>query len=430
MKAVLKTLLSAWASATLALAQVPGMPRTTATRSALVDPEPEWAQPLGFKVNLPSKVQWTRTDLEVNELPLFQAGRYWVITKTSELHCIDPATGATRWKVALDPGFHTLDFTWPGRVLVSSGSAFLVCLELESGQRHWKADFRSLESFNLSGLESLPMSRPLVTEDRIYLGTYGSVGMWMGGYLYALDKATGKVLWETELKHGVQFRPFLRGGKVVAGGGARIFEVEPTTGKIFRELDVKPGIHGNPVPVGDQLFFVSSSSLVRADLLERNMVVAGGDWSTVRPLHLRGDLIIGVETGYMTSSLRVFSITQWKEVFREKRISHAPLLVKEGVAGIFEGGDAFKLFALPGTILWREKLSGDSEDQPRLAEGSVLLRIEDKDHKAGVILSLNLAEKAVAWRFPLGEGELEGPPAYSPEGILVWKKKAGLIFYK
>ena len=117
-------------------------------------------------------------------------------------------------------------------------------------------------------------SSPAVADDLLYIGTgvcgfFGN-GAYEGGYVYALDTATGEIVWERYFVGRADTVP------VVANG--RVYVVTYYFGQILYALDALTGetiwsyapaeygsFAGNPIVVGDRVIYFTGEQIVAVD---------------------------------------------------------------------------------------------------------------------------------------------------------------------
>ena len=123
----------------------------------------------------------------------------YVPTTRGQLFALDAAQGQVRWRYAI--GDATVRFTAPalsGTDLAVAGTDGVVrVLNAETGDVRWT--YQAKEAVT---------APPLFTQDALYVGT-------MGKKLYALDRATGELLWEEELRGRIKSGMAAREGYLV-----------------------------------------------------------------------------------------------------------------------------------------------------------------------------------------------------------------------
>ena len=154
------------------------------------------------------------------------------------------------WKAEVGIGFSS--FSVAGGRVYSIGWAddqeHVVALDLESGKVLWKHSYAS--EIGDKYFEGGPCSTPTVDGDRVYV-----MGRW--GELFALEAATGKVIWSKDLRKETKVRtpdwgfagsPLVLGNLIVLNMGEAGLAVEKTAGRIaWRSGDQEAG-YSTPLP--------------------------------------------------------------------------------------------------------------------------------------------------------------------------------------
>lgn len=167
----------------------------------------------------------------------------------------NPETGARRWTKQLgDPlaRFHDVDSSvvlGDKLAYVTSADGRLFALDPASGEIVWKASIGSVNNASLSG-------------SYLYVSAEGVV--------YALKADTGEILWEQDLQLPEISSPVLYQNwiAVVATKG-KLYFLNRKTGDITFSLHVRGGSYGDPVVKGDQLYLLSNASRLYAYKFEK-----------------------------------------------------------------------------------------------------------------------------------------------------------------
>ena len=166
--------------------------------------------------------RWVNTDAGGTSSPTYHDGTLYVSTRTAEVHALDAATGETLWRAEIDPHPAAAGFSSPtvagGLVLIgsSSGEEFtardeatfrgsLVAFDAETGEEVWR-HYTVEPPHNGVAMWS---SASVDIEAGV---VYGSTGNNYTGEasdtsdsIFALDLATGELLWNTQLTEGDVF---------------------------------------------------------------------------------------------------------------------------------------------------------------------------------------------------------------------------------
>lgn len=106
------------------------------------------------------------------------------------IYALDKATGAVLWKY--DTGYPVVacPLVKGGKVYVGSSNGRFHSLRLADGKPDWTCE----------GLQGYMESRPAADRERVYIGTWGAM-------FYAIDRWTGKKVWEFDTRRGRYFSP-------------------------------------------------------------------------------------------------------------------------------------------------------------------------------------------------------------------------------
>jgi outer membrane protein assembly factor BamB len=187
-------------------------------------PEPLWSAKVGIG----------------HSSPVVAGGKVYVFHlqgKQDTLTCFDAATGKQAWSNSASTGW-AVSGKYPGsratptidgpRVYTYGGAGDLVAWDLESGKPAWHLNV--LKATRAEPLTWGQASSPLVTGDRIYVqsGNGGPVAV-------AVDKATGKIAWQSERGMGGYasiIRADVEGSpQLIVFGGEALYGMDPQSGK-------------------------------------------------------------------------------------------------------------------------------------------------------------------------------------------------------
>ena len=114
-----------------------------------------------------------------------------------KVHALDAATGSPRWTFFTAAAVRFPPAIWRDRLFVAGDDGFLYCLAAEDGRLLWKLRGGPDDSMLLGNdrMTSRWPARggPVIADDVVYF----AAGIWPseGIFIYALEAATGKVLW-------------------------------------------------------------------------------------------------------------------------------------------------------------------------------------------------------------------------------------------
>jgi outer membrane protein assembly factor BamB len=212
----------------------------------------------------------------------------------------------------------------------------LAAFDAASGEKKWEKSYDRAKFDPPFG--SGPRGTPAVDGDRVY--TFGNTGI-----LACWDAATGDVKWKVEtlkefntrnLFFGISTSPTVVGQNVVVmvgGKGAGIVAFDKATGKVAWTATDDPASYASPLPVGNQLVFLTGSHL-RAVSTDGKPV-----WefpfkdqlneSSTTPVKA-GDLIVGSSVTAGSVALRVKDGGEPQRVWKDDRLTcyfSTPVLV-------------------------------------------------------------------------------------------------------
>jgi outer membrane protein assembly factor BamB len=319
------------------------------------------------------------------------------------IFCFDAVSGKEIWKYSYpsDLGDKYFEGGTTGTPTIDGNKVHwlsrwgnVFCLELANGKVVWARDFKeiSLPDWGFTGA-------PLVSNDWLILN--------MGESGLALDKNSGKILWQsqTEGKAGYSTPlPVSRGGKteVLIGNYEGYVAINPADGKEIWRMKwlTQYGVNAaDPIPYGDRIF-ISSGYGKGAALIKP---VAGGEpevvWKNrvlrtqLNPAVLVGKYLYGVD-GDTTdkASLKCVEIETGKEVWAEANFGSGGVMVADNkLIALAARGE---LMIAPVTpegfkpIARAQVLGGKSWTAPVLANGLVYCR-----NSRGDIVAVDLRKK-------------------------------------
>ncbi len=110
----------------------------------------------------------------------------------------DTETGEQNWQFFCDGPVRFAPIAWQGRVYFASDDGCLYCLDAKEGRLVWKLSLAptNRKLFGNGRLISAWPARggPVLQDGKIYCAA--SIWPFMGVFIYAIDAATGKVVWE------------------------------------------------------------------------------------------------------------------------------------------------------------------------------------------------------------------------------------------
>ncbi len=130
-----------------------------------------------------------------------------------KVYALDAATGSERWTFFTDGPIRFAPAVWQDRVLVTSDDGYLYCLSAADGKLAWKLRGGPRDDMLLGNDRMISRwparGGPVIADDVVYF----AAGIWPseGIYVYAVDAATGNVLWCNDTS-GAIYMPQPHGG--------------------------------------------------------------------------------------------------------------------------------------------------------------------------------------------------------------------------
>lgn len=276
------------------LSRVEKLPEAAIMPDYAPGPDPLWRAPLGAPIYA---------------TPSVSDDVVYVGTTGGLMHAVDLASGRFKWAFAAGRPIH-------GEALVDRGYVYFVCdngwlfkLDRDSGKEVWRYDLgdervpRTLLHF-MSFENDHSGPAPLLADDAVYVGagdggfhavdaatgkrawrfqasgkirktaaldgnrvifgTIGSKDVYAQnlGMLYALDRASGTLLWTRDMHGAVTSSPVIVDGKLIVGTrGSLLSALDPETGKsLWQKYFWGSWVESSPAPAG-ALFYLGSADL-------------------------------------------------------------------------------------------------------------------------------------------------------------------------
>ncbi|MFH1761079.1 MAG: PQQ-binding-like beta-propeller repeat protein [bacterium] len=148
-----------------------------------------------------------REELEILTCPVIAGGRVYVVSNgTNELRAYDAANGALLWSYALGARCDSPPTIYKGRCILGCNDGWIYCLRGSDGELIWR--FRAArENKLLAVFGELESAWPVSGSGTIHGGNIHFIagrhandkrGLWM----YAINPATGDVIWEKPVPSG------------------------------------------------------------------------------------------------------------------------------------------------------------------------------------------------------------------------------------
>lgn len=199
------------------------------------------------------KVLWTfKTAGRVVGSPTVHAGAVYVGSSDGRLHALDARSGQLRWDFRTGGAVDSTPAVADGLVLFGSRDGRFYALDAATGTEKWRFATGGERRFTAPGIhgatpkmERMPdpfdvfLSSPVVGGGKVYFGSGD-------GGVYALDVASGKLLWRHATGDVVHASPALADGRIYIGSWDRVFyALDAETGKVHWTFTTgaDPAIH-------------------------------------------------------------------------------------------------------------------------------------------------------------------------------------------
>jgi outer membrane protein assembly factor BamB len=227
------------------------------------------------------------------------------------LYAFERASGELRWKVRPASGtpegvgFTTDLLQFGDAVLAGAFGDFLASIELANGLPNW--EFQG----GFDGSQRLLPSSPVLAEGVLYFGG-------KDGQLYALDAASGRLRWKTDL--GSQSTTAIVGDSngIYAGTEDRRFrKFQPGSGAAVAAITL-PAIPGyKPLLWNQTLFVLGVQPTTHLFAIDRDLErilwtrVEPSGWDSPRPRIWKGSLILGTSDGRLLALDPATGVERW-----------------------------------------------------------------------------------------------------------------------
>lgn len=187
----------------------------------------------------PAVVRWTfKTEGPIVTSPAVAGGVVYVASLSGHLHAIDQQTGAERWKFKSSRPIASSPAIDDGVVYFVSSAGSLAAIDAATGQPRWVYAIEHERRFEAKGLHGYPpatqtipdawdvfTSSPAVADGRVFFGAGD-------GNVYAVDAASGVLVWKFTTQDVVHASPAVAGGIVYVGSyDGRLYALDAQTGQ-------------------------------------------------------------------------------------------------------------------------------------------------------------------------------------------------------
>ncbi|MCI4345451.1 MAG: PQQ-binding-like beta-propeller repeat protein [Thermoplasmata archaeon] len=261
---------------------------------------------------------------------------------------------------------------------------------------------------------------PTLAGGRLFLGCDN-------GLLYALNAASGVLLWTANLSSAILQGTLDVSGEVVAGTEAgALFAVNDTTGRILWSRTIGAPLAGAPAEEGGILYAAGSGGQLLAATLNGATV-----WTErLRNVSLEvgfsvggSRLFLGETNGNVTALSAANGSTLWNYSTAgaplEGAIQATPATDGSSVDWIDGGGGIYSVYASNGTLRWLSNASQVSAGYPLLSAPVLTPSGFYLIDGSQTLDDLNPATGALRWSYPYGGLTVYSSPAVIANGLVI-----------
>ena len=203
-------------------------------------------------------------------------------------YALDARTGRTQWRFPIRSEGIGAPLVTPDTVYFLTGTNSAYAVDRKTGNQIWVYPRQDSASITVRGA-----SEPTLIGDKLYAG-------FSDGFLVALDKARGTMVWEKQLNSAIRFRdvdakPVLDNGRLyVSSYDGQLFCLDEKTGHTIWTDD-----QGGFTPVtivGNRIYYSTSTRMVQAlDKVSGKVLWSLNFKDTVatQPVYYRGLVLFG-----------------------------------------------------------------------------------------------------------------------------------------
>ncbi|MGM9481560.1 outer membrane protein assembly factor BamB family protein [Roseateles sp. NT4] len=314
------------------------------------------------------RVKWSfPTGQRIVSSPVWHEGALLFGSDDGNLYSVDAASGRQRWMLATHGPVSSTPAVAGGRVYALSFDGRLYAANAATGELLWKFATEGERRFEARGLHgSLPrtqtfadpfdtyLSSPVVAEGRVYFGS-------SDGHVYALDAASGALVWKQRTGDVVHASPAYADGRIYVGGwDGKLYALDARTGaQVWAfQAGVDPLMH-------NQQGFQSSPAVVNGVVFSgcRDGHVYALDAATGRELWNHNTNGSWVNSSPAVSAGQVHVATSDTALYKVLDAATGQLVREHGVQAYVFGsptiaGDVVLVGVLNGVLQARDKAGG------------------------------------------------------------------------
>ncbi len=288
-----------------------------------------------------------------------------------------------RWSRAIGDGARAAPVVGGERLLAASDEGRVVCLDLDTGEEHWRYKLPDRVGAGLTA-----------RADTLYIGDEG------GGF-HALDIATGEARWRFRAEQSITGAALVVDDRVVFGShDHRLYCLAAADGRKLWRVETDSYIHAAPALAEETLYLAGCDGYLRAlslaDGSERAAAYIEGNLAAAPGLGANR-IVLGTMSGRLVALERSRLSLAWDTGKRYDANWYASAALTEDRAVFASRTGLVAALALDdGRELWRA--GGGSDAAPLIAGERVYLAGSD-----GFLRARSLHNGAELWRYELGE---------------------------
>lgn len=303
----------------------------------------------------PPTATWSTTLNGDVSYPIVAGGKVIVMTRTNpaangtsygtSLYALDETNGAVVWGPIAIPGTynragHAYDH---GKVFVVNFDGMLRTFDASTGTAGWSRQLPGQYAFS---------SPPTAVNGVVYVGGAGS-----GGTLYAVDEATGNLLWTAGVANGDQSSPTVSSDGVYVSYPCQVYKFDPFSGApLWHYAGPCSGGGGKTTALAGDRLYVRDPGRTNQIFDAATGAQVGTFVSTVIPA-VSGQSAYYLSNGTLSAVDTTSQATRWT-FMGDGGLQVAPIVIDSVVVIGSTTGSVYALNASTGAVLWTGQAGG------------------------------------------------------------------------
>jgi outer membrane protein assembly factor BamB len=235
------------------------------------------------------------------------------------------------------------------------------------------------------------LSAPAVVDGVVYIGSWDR-------RIYAIDAATGTILWSTLTDEIHEDAPAVANGIVYSHSNAgTLYAMDAATGDVLWTADPGHAV-SSPTVSGNHVLVLGYGALLAYDGLTGQLLWSAGpiDLAVNSPTVARGRILVVDEGGFVTAVNPKNGTIVWQRRIKDESFQLSTPAVANDVlyVGALGSNSVYAVNAENGRVVWQTELDGLMDSSPAVANGVVYI-----GGYAG-IYALDARSGAVLWTHP------------------------------